>query len=557
VSLLAVGDAAGAARELAEALRLRANYVRARSKLGEALANQNRVAEALAAGRSAVQLDPNSAEGWESLGHLHARAEDWVGAREAFDRLLALKPDHALAFAFAFRMRELICDWRTRDADLQRLNAELDGALAAGEVPAVTPFHTLSIPCSAARQLAVAAAHPEPLDRSLGETRRSLALTHPRERPARLRIGYLSADFHCHATAQLMLALFGLHDRAGFEAFAYSYGPDDGSEYRRRIARDCDHFIDVAPLTHVEAARRIHSDGIHILVELKGATGLSRQEIPALRPAPIQAHYIGYPGTIGAGWIDHFIGDPVASPPELPAGAFREKLVILPHCYQVNDHRQPIAPKAFTRAECGLPPEGFVFCSFNNSYKLEPRMFGTWMRILAAVPGSVLWLLARHPEVAANLRREAAARGIDPNRLVFAAPEEKSLHLARHRIAGLFLDNLECNAHTTASDSLWAGVPLLACPGGTFASRVAASLLTAVGLPELIVPDLDSYERLAIRLATQPGELGRLWARLESHRATAPLFDTPRSARRLERAYRAMWQRYEAGQPPDLIVIDP
>lgn len=285
-----------------------------------------------------------------------------------------------------------------------------------------------------------------------------------------------------------------------------------------------------------------------------GHTGGAREPIVALRPAPIQVSYIGFAGTTGAPFLDYLIGDGTVTPPTA-AGAYSEKLVRLPHCYLVNDHEQEIATAPPRRADFGLPEHGFVFTCFNNSYKFEPQIFDAWMRILDQVPGSVLWLYSSGPTVEKNLIREAAARGISADRLVFAPHRPKSEHLARMRLADLFVDTHYVNAHTGASDALWAGLPVLTWPGETFASRVAASLVANVGLPDLIADGPADYERTAVRLARHPDELRELRDRLAANRTTWPLFDTPRHVRNLERAYRAMWDRYAAGRAPAEIVV--
>ncbi len=274
----------------------------------------------------------------------------------------------------------------------------------------------------------------------------------------------------------------------------------------------------------------------------------------AHRPAPMQATWLGYPGTTGVDFFDYALVDTIVAPPE-DQPHFSERLVWLPESYQVNDDTQPIAAEIPTRAQCGLPEHGFVFCSFNAPYKIEPAIFAIWMRILQQVPGSVLWLLAGSQTAQANLRREAQSRGIDPTRLVFAPHQSKSAHLARHAQAGLFLDTFFYNAHTTASDALWAGVPVLTCPGRNFAQRVAASLLNAIDLPELIAPNFVEYERRAVALARDPASLGAVRARLAANRKTAPLFDTTRFARHLEAAYRAMWELYERGETPRAFAV--
>jgi predicted O-linked N-acetylglucosamine transferase (SPINDLY family) len=359
----------------------------------------------------------------------------------------------------------------------------------------------------------------------------------PRPAGDRLRIGYASADFHDHATLHLMAGLFEAHDRERFEIHAYSWGIDDGSAYRARARAAIEHFHDVRDLGHDAVAQRIADDGIDILVDLKGYTGESRPEVFALRPAPVQVSYLGYPGTMGAPFIDWMIADPVLVPPGAEAG-YAERVLGLPATYQPNDRLQRISDRASTRAQWRLPEDAFVFACFNKHHKIERATFAAWMRILAAAPRAVLWLLGGHG--ARALARAAQAAGIDPRRIVFADKAPKPEHLERHRIADLFLDTRTYNAHTTASDALWAGLPVLTWPTDAFAGRVAASLLHAMELPELVMPDGAAYERTAVELARDPSRLAALRAKVAANRLATALFDTQGLALSLEDAYRAI-----------------
>jgi protein O-GlcNAc transferase len=346
-----------------------------------------------------------------------------------------------------------------------------------------------------------------------------------------------------------MAELFERHDRDRFEVIAYSYGRNDNGPMRARLDRAFDRFVDIAAMSHRAAAERIHQDRIGILVELKGYTQHARPQIAAYRPAPVQVNYLGYPATMGADFIDYLIADRFVVPSTEQA-FFSEKVVQLPGCYQVNDRKREIAVTAASRTDCGLPTHGFVFCSFNNSYKISPAVFDVWMRLIEAVPGSVLWLLEANPLVRRSLCAETERRGVNPGRLVFAPIVPSADHLARHQNADLFLDTLPCNAHTAASDALWAGLPVLTCAGNTFAGRVAASLLAAVGLPELITASLTDYERTALALARDLQRLAELRATLQKNRETSPLFDLPAMTRNIEASYLRMWERWCAGQAP-------
>jgi predicted O-linked N-acetylglucosamine transferase (SPINDLY family) len=414
----------------------------------------------------------------------------------------------------------------------------------------------MAIPSSSADQLRCAQNWVANRLASIARLRDGLGFRFPRGPKSRLKLGYLSADFHQHATAYLIAELFELHDRTRFEIWAYSYGADDGSALRQRLVRACDRFTDIGSSSYEAAARQIYADGIDVLVDLKGYTRGARTQILALRPAPIQVNYLGFPGTLGADFVDYIITDRFITPPDQEP-FFTEQLVYLPDCYQANDRQRPIAEQTPTRRECSLPETGFVFCCFNNTYKITPEVFTIWMRLLQKLPDSVLWLLEANPAVATNLRREAAARGVALERLVFAPRMSLAEHLARHCRADLFLDTLPVTAHTTGSDALWAGLPVLTCAGETFASRVAGSLLTAIGLPELITHSLAEYEARALHLAVHPNELAALRERLAQNRLTAPLFDTPRFTRHLETAYRMMWEIYLKGEPPRQIKILP
>ena len=445
------------------------------------------------------------------------------------------------------------CEWD----DFDTWQTRLLGALADSDGPAISPFQLLSLPgISAHQQHDCAVQWMQSRLRANAEARAGVAqefaalaaATGPRDVRRSLRLGYLSGDFHMHATALLLAETLEAHDRECFELHAFSYGADDGSGMRQRLQATFDGFHDISAFDDAQAARAIHTEGIDILVDLKGYTAGTRSMVMAYRPAPVQVSYLGYPGTLGHGFCDYLISDRFITPPSSAPAHYSEALACLPHSYQPHGHAGPLPP-APGRAQAGLPDAGLVLCCFNQAYKFTPAVFGIWCDLLASVPGSVLWLL-RDERAEGNLRREALQRGVAPHRLVFAPDLPQTAHLARLQLADLVLDTSPYNAHTTASDALWAGVPLVTCAGDTFASRVAGSLLHAVGLPELVTNTLDDYRALALALATDPGRLEALRNRLAGLRANAALFDVVGYTRGLEAMYTAMWGRHVAGLDP-------
>ncbi len=439
------------------------------------------------------------------------------------------------------------CEWDAFDG----WQAHALAALSDPGVAALSPFHLLSLPgISAAQQQACATRWMSARLAASTADRALLALEFAAARRlphAKIRIGYLSCDFHQHATALLMVEMLEAHDRERFELHAYSYGADDGRGMRQRLTAPFERFNDIVALDDLQAARAIHADGIDILVDLKGFTAGTRTTLLTYRPAPLQVSFLGYPGTLGGAFCDYLVSDRFITPPGTAAD-YSEALAHMPHSYQPHGRRAEIGT-APTRAAAGLPDAGLVLCCFNQAYKFTPEVFGIWCDLLAQVPGSVLWLLrAEHAE--GNLRREGMARGIAPQRLVFAADLPQAEHLGRLQLADLVLDTSPYNAHTTASDALWAGVPVVTCAGQTFASRVAGSLLHAVGLPELVTHSLADYAALAMALATDQPRLQALRAKLARQRTGAPLFDVAGYTLGLEALYEQMWQRHRDGLAP-------
>ena len=555
------------------ALALRPDYAGAFNNRGIALEQLRRYEEALESFDQALLLKPDYAEALGNRGNTLSKLKCFELALTAYDQALTIKADDAEALCnrgsalSALRRHELaaasyeqalavspddgtalcglagaalaVCDWR-RTAELGRRLADHVREARSPIAPFALLGHcddpSLLLRCAenfVAQQIPVP---PPPLSDGI------------RARHEKIRVAYLSADFRSHVMAYQVAELFELHDRARFEVIGVSFADDDGSDIRARLIKGFDRFIDVTARADGEVARLLHELEVDIAVDLMGHTLDARTGIFAYRPAPIQVAYLGYPGTSGADFIDYIIADEIVLPFDQQP-FYTEKIVQLPECFFVNDSRRVISPTTPARRDAGLPEDGFVFCCFNNTAKIQPAMFDIWMRLLRRVGGSVLWLGQGNSSAPDNLRREAAARGVDPERLIFAGhlPAIED-HLARHRIADLFLDTLPYNAHGTASAALWAGLPVLTCRGKTFAGRVGASLLQAVDLPELVTESLDAYEALALRVAGDASLLGQVRGKLAQHRQSSPLFNGERFCRHLESAYSMMWERWQRGE---------
>lgn len=517
---------------------------------GTALWKLRRLHEALEVLLKALSVEMTDPSVHMRVGLVLKDMKLYAEAAESFTTVAALAPDRLAARLMAIHMRQYACDWHDFDAQcagavdlMQRLTPDApepgEGALfALLAMPHPAALFKVAAQQAAAFQIGSAQALPAP-------TRR-------RERGARLRIGYLSCDFHNHATAQLLVEVLEQRNARDFEVTLYSHGHDDHTAMQHRVRAACEHVVDLRALGPRAMAQRIQADGIDVLVDLKGHTQDSCLAVMACRAAPVQVSWLGFPGTTGLHCIDYFIGDAVTTP-LTHAAHYTECIAQLPHCYQPNDS-QRARPAPSDRLQWGLPKHARVLGCFNQSFKLTPETFGAWMRILQALPNAVLWLLHDNVQASANLRREATRQGVDPDRLIFAPKVSVSEHLARLPLADLMLDNWPCNAHTTASDALWMGVPLATVIGESFASRVAASLLTAVGLDSLVFADAAAYEAGVIGLLQQPAQLQAMRDHLEQGRPTFPLFDGARFAGDLESLYRRMVERSRAGLAPEALA---
>lgn len=550
------------------ALQLMARLARANQ-----LDEEGRSAEALAAFQEAALHHSDSADAWAGLGNMQRFLADHEAAAASFQRALQLVPERLEVIElFARSLRELrrneeaaivfdhllkldperpqvagrlmhckldAADW----TGLDRLNRHIASGIAADKIVA-EPFLLLAC-CDAPELLLRAARHH--------------AATHVPERSSdwptvqvgcegKIRIGYVAGEFRNHAVAWLLTGMFEQHDHSRFEVFAFDTADGDNSPLRRRIEAVLE-IVPIRGLGHAAAMQAVRARHIDILVNLNGYSGAARHDLFAARAAPLQVNYLGYPGTTGMPYIDYLIADPIVIPPA-DRCHYSEQVVYLPDSYQPNDTERRIADLPAARSEVGLPDDAFVFCCMNHIFKILPEVFDVWMRVLTRVPGSVLMLYSDNAETQQNLRREAAARGVDAARLVFGGPIGTDHHLARLRLCDLFLDSAPYNAHTSGSDALWVGLPVLSCAGRTFASRVGASLLHAVGLPELATDSFEAYEALAVRLATEPGLLAALRRRLMANLPTAALFDAARYTRHLEAAYVQMVARARDGLAP-------
>ena len=561
------------------AIALTPGFAEAHFSRGTILADLKRDAEAMTSFRQAIALKPDHAEAYYNIGTSLLGLSRLREAIELFDRAIVLKPDHADAYhnrgvaqeelglfdaaiesqekALALRpgfeflegnllqLRLTVCDWDGLDPTLTRISERA----ARGE-RICSPFASLlaiADPALQRRAAEIYAAAKYPVDKRLGP----IAPGPPGDK---IRVGYFSADFREHPVSQLMIGLFENHDRARFHAVGFAFGPVTGDAMAARVAASLDAFIDVRGMSDQAVAQLARDEGIDIAIDLSGYTKHARTGIFAFRAAPVQVGYIGYLGTMGADYIDYILADRVMVP-DSARRYYTEKIAHLP-CYQSNPADRSVSITPVSRADIGLPEVGFVFGCFNNNFKILPAVFSAWVRILTAVPGSVLWLYITGDAAERNIRASAAAMGLDPTRIVFARRTPHPEYLSRLRLADLFLDTSPYNAGTTASDALWMGLPVLARLGETFAGRMAASLLTAIEVPELIASSLKEYEAMAIALAQDPCRLADIKRKLTHNRATSRLFDTERFARNMETAYTAIIARYQAGLPPDHIQVE-
>lgn len=528
-----------------KALSLKPDLVEAWCNRGLALQQLRQFQAAIENYDKALEFDPKHALAWNNRGMALLEIKQYQRALESFDQALSIDPEFKYLDGMRVHMKRHLCDW----ADAASECGHVEEAVAQG-ARVTAPFCLLSISGSPALQKKAAEIYVQ----EIGPGRIVNLPIEPRLGGRKIRVGYFSSDFRDHPVGYLMAEVFERHDKEDFEVLGFSTGPKTNDKMRTRISKAMDRFVDVHAMADAEIVRLGRSLKIDIAIDLNGLSYGNRTRIFAQRAAPIQVNYLGYPGTMGADFMDYLVADETLIPVS-SRQYYAEKIVYMPDCFQANDSRCSISTRSYTRAQQGLPEAGFVYCCFNNSFKIAPQVFDVWMRILGRVDGSVLWLWAGDAQARENLLREAERRGISADRLIFASTLPLAEHLRRQQLAGLFLDTLPFNAGATASPALWAGLPVLTCMGETFAGRMAASLLRAVRMPELITETESAYEDLAVEIGADPALARELKEKLDRNRLTTPLFDVAAFTQNLESAYTEMHERCQSGLPPDHIRV--
>jgi protein O-GlcNAc transferase len=538
-----------------KAVAIRPNFVEAWNSMGLALDNLGSLEQAVVCYTKATEIAPSRAEPYENMGNLFQHMGQLEKAISAYNMALELEPNSRDVYDRLYRVKQKACEWQ----ELKDIEDKLEKSKEMHSCPDKTflesPFVSITAFDQPARNFAVARRRSTKISRDASKLGVHFNLKERKHPKSIITVGYLSGDFHNHPVGQLTSCLFRLHDQREFQVYCYSYGMDDGSNYRKQIQKGCDKFVDVSRKSYSETAQKIYDDEVDILVDLAGHTVEDRMLICALRPAPIQVSYLGFLGTSGADFIDYIVTDRIVTP-EAHSAYYTESFAYLPHCYQINNNTQKISKKDWQKADVGLPDGKFVFSSFNHPYKIEQVTFDLWTSILRRIEKSVLWLYGDNSLAERNLKQEAESRGVNSDRLIFAERLPLEDHLARLQFADVMLDTRIYNGGATTSNALWAGVPVITLLGNHFVSRMSASSLTAIGLSELITHTLEEYENLAVRLAQNPDQLEAIRTTLNRNRSFKPLFDTPRFVRDLEKAYKKMWEIFLSGENPRLIEVE-
>ena len=536
------GDLEAAIDNYKQAIKIKPDYVDAYSNMGNALKDKGDLEAALDSYKQAIKIKPDYAYAYGNMGNVLKDKGDLEAAIDNYKQAIKIKPDYAEALSQSYHLAALMSDWafakaleKNLSSDQLEGNVAVYGLMSLEDNPAMHLKRTTNLVKSKYNYLPLFNIRP-PLKSN------------------RIKVGYFSSYFRQHPVTMLSVNMLEYSDKENFETFAFHYGPNTQDEYRLRITSAFDHFIDVSGMLDKEIAQLALEKEIDIAIEFNGFMKDERIGILAHRPAPIQINYLAYPGTMGANFYDYIVADSTLIPEDQKIN-YSENIIYLPNCYMPQDGTRKISDKSITRQECNLPEDSFVFCCFNNSFKITPKEFDIWMRLLSKIDGSVLWLLKINKSSEVNLKTEAKKRGVEPNRLIFADKVPVEDHLARQKLADLFLDTFNVNAHTTASDALWVGLPVLTKIGKGFAARVASSLLTSLEVPELITTSEKEYEALALSLALNPEKLWSIKKKLADKRTSAPLFDTETYTKNLEKAYTQAYERYTQGLSPIEIKI--
>lgn len=527
--------------------------VQAHNNLGTAYAKKQQYGNAVKEYKKALKIDPNFSMALTNLATAYTAADKTELALKFYKESYEADPDNSSNVANLYHQLKAAAEWDNIKNIENKLDRLTKKEIAMGVKTGEEPFINIIRTDDKEQNLKLATLWSKNLNEGITHQKKFKYANSKRDH--RVRIGYYSAHFHDHPTGHLIQKLFSLHNRDIFEVYIYSCGPDDESIYYNNIKFSADKFTDLTSVNFADSAQMINEDQIDILIDLDGYTDNNRLEVLALRPAPIQVTYLGFPGTTGSNFIDYLIADKVVVP-QNHRKFYSENLVYLPPTYQVNDSSQKITKGTYPRSKFSLPENVFIFCCFNGSYKIEPESFEAWMNILKRVPKSVLWLLKTNKTADINLKEEAKKRNLNPNRLIFANRMPRNKHIKRLALADLALDTFTVNGHTTTSDMLWAGVPVITLQGKHFASRVASSILTSVGLTDLISKNKKDYEDLAVKLALFPSKLKKIKTELNSQRSSAALFNTEVFANHFNNALIKMWEIYKTGKLPEQITVN-
>lgn len=551
VTLEKIGKSEEALKQFKKALKINPQNANAYANIGASLISSD-LRKATEYFKKAVSCNPNLESAVYNLGVCLRMLGDTKGSIENFEKAIYLSPQFSPTYGQLYHQVRQVVDWKKADKIRKDMDILTKKDLAKHQLPVETPFVSVIYEENPKKNLEIAKAWSNYIAKKIAPFSKPYVFR-KKLKSEKIKIGYLSNDFRNHATLHLILGLFKSHNKKKFEIYAYSYGEEDKSSYESEIKKNTI-FRDIVNYTYLKAADLINKDEIDILVDLKGHTSNSRLEIPALRPAPIQVNYLGFPGTSGADFFDYFITDKIVTPKE-DKKFYSEKLIYMPDSYQINDNKQNISSKFASRQDFFLPEDKFLFCSFNQPYKIGQEVFNSWMKILKAVPNSAICILDKNREQTINLAKEAEKQGVDPKRLIYCFPIKKEDHLKRLAFCDLALDTFTCNGMTTTSDALWAGLPVITLKGKHFASRVSASLLSAVGLPELIVKTPTEYTKLAINLSKNTDKLKQIREKLDKNKLSKPLFNTERVTLYLEDAYIKIWENYKKNKKPETITI--